>query len=199
MVVYKCYPLKVRTWLFRVFSSSQRLPVSQIIHSEVPCQTHSWLISLFKIFKMSNMHAGSTLRPHVLISFLSDLPYMLVTSTGFNSHLPSSPCAVADGVIQILGMGKGKSGRHCAQGCMVRVRERGNPHIHTSQHAHSVPFFLKPSPSLLIPPWLCRFFCLSGSLWLSWCSKLLHQIIMKIKWDEIQSDVSMLLMRVTSR
>lgn len=95
---------------------------------------------LLKRFKMNNVYQGSTLKPHVQISFLSELPYMLVTSIGFNSHFPSSRRSMADGVSQILRMGKGKCGSHCAQGCTVRVRREGDPpHIHTSEHTHNAP------------------------------------------------------------
>lgn len=145
------------------------------------------------MFKMNNVYWGSTLKPHVQI-FLSELPYMLVTSIGFNSHFQSSRSSMADGVSQMLRMGKGKCGSHCAQGCTVRVRREGDPpHIHTSEHTHNVPLFLKPSPDLLIPPRLCCFFCLSGSLCFSRCSKPLHQTIIKIKWNKIQTDVPLLL------
>ena len=64
---------------------------------------------LLKMFKMSNVYRGSTLKPHVQISSLSELPYMLVTSIGFSSHFPSSRCSMADGASQILRMGKGSA------------------------------------------------------------------------------------------
>ena len=146
------------------------------------------------MFKMNNMYWGSTLKPHVQISFLSELPYMLVTSIGFNSHFQSSRRSMADGVSQILRMGKGKCGSHCAQGCTVRVRREGILPISTHQSTPTMcPLFLKPSPDLLIPPRLCCFFCLSGSLCFSRCSKPLHQTIIKIKWNKIQTDVPLLL------
>lgn len=141
------------------------------------------------MFKMSNVYWGSTLKPHVQISSLSELPYMLVTSIGFSSHFPSSRCSMADGASQILRMGKGKCGSHCARGCTVRVRREGDPpHIHP-----------QCAPSSWSPPQICwsHHGCAVSSVSQApcffRCSKPLHQTIIKIKWDKIQTDVPLLL------
>lgn len=132
------------------------------------------------MFKMNNVYQGSTPEPHVHISFLSEFPYMLVTSIGFNSHFPSSRCSMADGASQILRMGKGKCGSHCVQGCTVSVRREGDPpHIHTSEHTHNVPPLPDALPKSADPTTVVLFLLSLGSFCFSRCSKPLHQTIIK--------------------